>query len=134
MKKGKVFAFLLSLLMVVSFLTACDYFPRVEYSVVNEVGGTLKGVYFLGNSGGGCGSRRSDSGEFDSGETNWFKDEKLEFTAFPEEGWQVKEWKLNGDILKDDNNLTYKDLTYTIIMTKGKVVIITVEFEEIKDK
>ena len=124
MKKGKILVLLLLLAMAVG-LFACDPAPRtVNYGVINY-NGTLTAI--------------KSNKEFESG-TAFMGNGifKITFTALPDEGWQIKEWKRNGEIVKDDNDLTYKNLTYKITTkasdwdaaVKGTLNI-SIEFEEI---
>ena len=125
MRKSKIFAILFLSLMTIG-LFACDP-PRhtVNYFVVNDVGGALTIAVDGWN-------------EFKSGYS--FRGNgiyNLNFTATPNEGWQVKEWKRNGEVVKDDNDLIYKSLTCKITTkasdwdaaVKGTLNI-SIEFEE----
>ena len=114
MKKIKLLISL-TLVFIIIVLSGCDHFIYVDYSVVNETGGTLTAF---------------GEGKFVEREMAVFAgtDFEIVFTASPEEGWQVKEWKDRGEIVRDEQGLVYKNLTYT---TPG-FSIVSVEFERIE--
>ena len=51
---------------------------------------------------------------------------KLEFVAAPNDGYRVKEWRYNGDVLKDNKSNFF---TAIISMHSQDVFTVTVEFE-----
>lgn len=54
----------------------------------------------------------------------------LEFVAYPDEGYQVKNWVYNGEIVEENKSNT---LFSREANNKNNVIVITVEFEPIPD-
>jgi hypothetical protein len=56
------------------------------------------------------------------------KGQQIELTAIPDDGYQVKEWKYNGEVVEDNKSNSFTAIAKSYKQDKN---IITVEFEPI---
>ena len=116
--RAKIMKISASILIVISnlcFMTSCvDYGYEFHYSVIGENGrvepewgGDTSPIVLRGGKNG----------------------QQLRFYAFPNEGYQVKEWKCNGVIIEENKTSSYLAVINDYKQTK---IIVTVEFELIQ--
>lgn len=96
----------------------------VNYSVVGE---------YDENEGGTIVSATADALPFASGKTDVGGGSELVITSEPADGWMVKEWKINGEVVtREDGTADHSDvLTMEALSADTATVDITVEFQQI---
>lgn len=96
----------------------------VNYSVVGE---------YDENEGGTIVSATADALPFASGKTDVGGGSELVITSEPVDGWMVKEWKINGEVVtREDGTADHSDvLTMDALGADTATVDITVEFQQI---